>query len=90
VAAGAGIPALVAYLTLLGAIAVVLVRAARRDPDPRRRWWFAALATALAAHLVTDAFMTADLLTTWLFWVLMGAGVAAALRSAPAPTPGRS
>jgi O-antigen ligase len=81
VASGAGVPALVAYLALLGAIATVLVRAARADPRAERRWWFAALVAAFAAHVVTDAFMTADLMTTWLFWVLMGAGVAAAVRS---------
>ena len=33
---------------------------------------------ALAGHLVTDAFMTADLVTSWLQWTLMGAGLAVA------------
>jgi len=28
--------------------------------------------------------MTADLVTTWMFWTLMGGGVAAALRPEPA------
>ena len=33
---------------------------------------------AVAGHLVTDAFMTADVTGTWLFWVLMGAGLGVA------------
>ena len=34
-----------------------------------------AILAASAGHLVTDAFMTADVTGTWLFWVLMGAGL---------------
>jgi O-antigen ligase len=84
IAAGAGLPALAAYLALLVAVGAVLVRSARGARRPERRVLFGALVTALVAHLVTDSFMTADLVTTWMFWTLMGAGVAAALRPEPA------
>jgi hypothetical protein len=36
------------------------------------------LAAAIAGHVVTDAFMMIDLAGTWLFWALMGTGVAVA------------
>jgi hypothetical protein len=32
-----------------------------------------ALLAAMVGHLVTDAAMTAEVTSTWLFWVLMGA-----------------
>jgi O-antigen ligase len=75
VAAGAGLPALVAYLGILAGLALVSVRAARAATRELRVVLVALLAAA-AGHLVTDAFMTADVTSTWLFWVSMGAGVA--------------
>ena len=72
IAAGAGIPALIAYLGLLAAFVLTVVRAAR-TADPRMYVALVAVLAATAGHLVTDAFMTADVTTTSLFWILMGA-----------------
>jgi O-antigen ligase len=75
VAAGAGFPALVAYLGILAAFVLVSVRAARAA-TPELGVVLVALLAAAAGHLATDAFMTADVTSTWLFWVSMGAGLA--------------
>ena len=85
IAAGSGIPALVAYLGILGAFATVVVRAARSAGRECRILLTAVLA-AVVGHCVTDAFMTADLTSTWLTWASMGAalGVTATLRPCPA------
>jgi hypothetical protein len=42
-----------------------------------------AVLAALAGHLVTDSFMTAEVTGTWLFWLLLGAtlGVLPAIES---------
>lgn len=74
-AAGAGVPALLAYLAVVAAVATGLARAATATTDRRLRLLIAGILAGMAGHLVTDAFMSADLTTTWLFWVLMGAGL---------------
>ena len=72
IAAGAGIPALIAYVGLLAAFVLTVVRAAR-TADPHMYVALVAVLAATAGHLVTDAFMTADVTSTSLFWILMGA-----------------
>ena len=81
IAAGAGFPALAAYLAILAAGAYALVRAARAAGREVRLVLVGVLAAGVG-HLVTDAFMSPDLTGTWLFWLLLGAGtgVAAAAR----------
>src|SRR5262245_2572874 len=72
VAAGSGIPALVAYLAVIAGFVVVVVRGLGGAARDERLALVAALA-AVAGHLVTDAFMSADVTSTWLFWVVVGA-----------------
>jgi O-antigen ligase len=73
IAAGSGIPALAAYLGIIAGFFVATVRAARSEP--RERVALVAVLAAVAGHLVTSAFMTADVTSTWLFWVLMGSAL---------------
>jgi hypothetical protein len=35
---------------------------------------------AVLGHLITDVFMTAETTSSWLFWLLMGAGLGLASR----------
>ena len=72
--AGLGLPALVAYLALIGGALAAAGRALRRA-DPAVRVVVVALAAAIVGHLVTDAFMTGELAGAWLFWVLLGMAV---------------
>jgi O-antigen ligase len=75
---GAGFPALAAYLTFVVAVVVLLLRGARRAASPATRALLVAVVAVVAGHLVTDAFMTADLSATWLTWLLMGGALAIA------------
>jgi O-antigen ligase len=77
VAAGAGIPALVAYIAIIAGVAVALVRGAWSAATRQIRIALVAVLAALAGHMVTDAFMTAEVTSTWLFWVLLAAGLEA-------------
>ena len=74
IAAGSGIPALIAYVGVVVGFFVVALRAMRGSTRELRIALVAVLA-AVAGHLFTDAFMTADVTSTWLFWVLMGAAL---------------
>jgi O-antigen ligase len=82
VAAGAGLPALAAYVAFIAAFVAAVARAARKAARDTRVLLVAVLA-ALAGHLVTDSFMTAEVTGTWLFWLLLGAtlGVLPAIES---------
>ena len=80
IAAGSGIPALVAYLAVLAGVAVVTIRAATAAPNELRLALVAVLA-AVAGHLVTAAFMSPDVTSTWLNWVLLGAALGVASQS---------
>ena len=71
VAAGSGLPALLAYLVAIGGSAAVLVTTMRVSAR-RVRLVLAAVLGALAGHLVTDAFMSPEVTTTWLAWILLG------------------
>lgn len=74
-ATGTGVPALIAYVTLLASTVVLLVRTAKRRG--RSSTLLLGILAAVAGHLVTDAFMTIDLAASWLFWCCLGAAVAA-------------
>ena len=75
-AAGAGVPALLAYLALITCVMLRLRRAARAaTPGSRRGAMLVALLAAMVGHLVTDASMTAEVTSSWLFWVLIGAAL---------------
>lgn len=82
IADGAGLPALAAYLILIGASLVQLARNCARAPSRETRAMLAGMLAAAAGHLVTDLFMTADVTASWLFWVLLGAAVGYAERVA--------
>lgn len=75
IAAGSGIPALAAYLALIGAIFVQLLRGLRAAADRSARIALAAILAGAAGHLVADLFMTADIAGAWLVWMILGTGV---------------
>jgi putative inorganic carbon (HCO3(-)) transporter len=75
IAAGAGFPALAAYLAVIASLAVLVAKAFMTAASDNRRLALAAVLAAMAGHLVTDTFMTAEVTSTWLFWVLMGVGL---------------
>ncbi len=66
IAVGAGLPALAFYVVL---VAVTLDALRRAHVEQTMR---AALAAAVAAHLVADLFVTADLTSAMIFWALLG------------------
>ena len=72
-AAAAGIPALVAYVAVIGLALAAGVRAARRDVSLAARLTLAGLMGAVAVHLVTDSFMTAEAASAGIFWIMLGA-----------------
>ena len=72
-AAGAGIPALIAYVAIIGLALAAGVRAARRDVSLAARLTLAGLMGAVAVHLVTDSFMTAEPSAAAIFWIMLGA-----------------
>jgi O-antigen ligase len=93
IADGEGLPALVAYLTLVGAVLWQLARECTRAPSRATRALLAAVLAAAVGHLVADMFMTADVAGSWLIWLLLGAAVGYAERigldRASGPVPGR-
>jgi O-antigen ligase len=80
-AANTGIPSLIAYLAVIVFAVGLGVRAARREIPLAARLTLAGLIGAIAVHLVTDAFMTAEPAGSAIFWILLGAvaGVAGRL-----------
>ena len=76
IAAGAGIPALAAYLGLLVAVAVAVLRALRVAAPALRAVLVGVLAGS-AGHLVADAFISPETTGTWLFWLFLGATLGA-------------
>ncbi len=87
-AAGAGFPALAAYLAIIGGVVVMFTRAIRSAATTWTRLAFVALLATVTGHVVTDAFMTAEVAGSWTFWVLMGAGVGLAHTEAAGRVPG--
>jgi len=80
-AAGAGLPALAAYVAIVAAVVGRILGALRRTVDPRAWLVGAALLSAIVGHLVTDAFMTAETAGSVLFWTVLGMGAALAANS---------
>jgi O-antigen ligase len=76
VAAEMGLPALVAYVAFLIGCGSACVRRARAETGESRSIALVVLA-ALATHVVTNLFKTPDVTTSELFWITMGAGLAA-------------
>jgi O-antigen ligase len=84
VAAGAGIPTALAYLALLGGIAVTLWRTLRRTKDPVLRLAMVSVLSAGVGYFVTNSFNSSEIAGSWLFWTLLGAAVGiSAATSAP-------
>ena len=75
IAAGSGFPALAAYVAVLVGFFYMVVRAIKATRSEWRRMALVALLAAVAGHAATDMFMTAEVTGSWLFWLLMGAGV---------------
>jgi O-antigen ligase len=73
ISSSAGIPALGAYLTLMGAVLLLMYRSRGAVTNG---FVLPALGAALAGHMITEAFMTAEITSSWLFWLLMGVAVA--------------
>ncbi len=67
-AVNAGWPALLLYVALVGWALLEAARRFRVDANPLA----GAVFFALVAHVVTDAFVTAETATSWLFWLLIG------------------
>ena len=76
IAAGSGIPALVAYLVALATVAATCARHLRRSPAGTD-WIARTVLGVLAVHTVSTFFMTPETSTSLVFWVLMGSGLAA-------------
>lgn len=76
IAAGAGLPALLAYLAIIVLSAARVLAGVRLAVLPRARIFGLACLAAIVAHLVTDAFVTAETSASVLFWIALGAGAA--------------
>jgi putative inorganic carbon (HCO3(-)) transporter len=85
VAAGAGIPSALCYLLVLVAAGIVLVRGIKTASTAAMRLALVAVLAAMAAHFVTDSFMSAEVTGSWMIWTLIGAGVAVASRQRADP-----
>jgi O-antigen ligase len=90
ISAGTGVPALAAYVLLVASVVTAMLLAARRATTASTKALLVMLVAAIGGHLVSDAFMTADLTTAWLLWLLMGAGlgVASTVEARPAVSHG--
>ena len=80
-ASGAGFPALAAYVAVIAGFFYLVVRALKATRRKWRRIALVAVLAAVAGHLVTDTFMTAEVTSSWLFWILLGAGLGIARAS---------
>jgi O-antigen ligase len=78
VASGAGIPAAIAYLSILVGVVHVLWHARRRSSDAAVRLALLAVMAAVLGHVVTNAFMSSEITGSWLRWTLVGAGIGVA------------
>jgi O-antigen ligase len=69
---GGGVALLAAYLAVIATVGARLFRVLRSTADPRAWFLAAGIAAAIAGHLVTDLFMTAETTTSMLFWTFLG------------------
>ncbi|HLQ47372.1 MAG TPA: O-antigen ligase family protein [Candidatus Dormibacteraeota bacterium] len=76
VAAEMGLPALIAYMAFLVSCAAICVRRARTS-DGETGWMALVVLSVLVTHVVTTFFMTPEVSTSEIFWIVMGAGLAA-------------
>ena len=74
VLSGSGVPALLLYLALMTVVAVMCLRAARRDP------WPLALLAGLAAYQLQGLFTFSICLVSPMFWVMLGMAVSQTCR----------
>lgn len=72
IAATRGIPALLAYLALLGASFVRLFRGMREFVSDREKWFRPALLAAVAAYSVQAFFSASAVTVAPFFWLLLG------------------
>jgi O-antigen ligase len=82
IAAEMGLPALLAYVAFVVMCAAICILRARSSTGSPRMIAVVVLAT-LAAHVVTNLFMTPAVTTSEVFWVTIGAGLAALGSGAP-------
>jgi O-antigen ligase len=75
VADGSGLPAAFAYVVFLCGSTAIVIRSLRSGDDPHRHAAAACL-LILLTHVVTTFFKTPDTTTSWLFFVISGAGLA--------------
>jgi putative inorganic carbon (HCO3(-)) transporter len=75
VASGTGIPGAVTYLSALAGILYVLWQASQSKRNAGVGLALVAVMAAALGHVVTDAFMSAEITGSWLFWILTGAGL---------------
>lgn len=80
ISTGSGLPAAVAYLALVGTVLWLAWPKAWQNPDRRLALLIGGVVAALAAHAVTDLFMTGELAGSWLAWALLGALVGVTAR----------
>jgi O-antigen ligase len=71
IAVGTGVPALAAYVALIVVALAAGLRRWRRA-RPTERALVAGVIAAVVGHVVTDVFVTAEVSTSWTFWVLLG------------------
>lgn len=73
ISTGSGIPAAIVYLALVGTVLWMAGWTAWRNADQRVALLIGGVVAALAAHTITDFFMTGELAGSWLVWALLGA-----------------
>ena len=71
IAAGSGLPALIAYLVAIGGFVVLTLRTLRIATRDVKIAVVAVLG-GVAGHLATDAFVSPEITSTWLTWILLG------------------
>ena len=89
IAAGSGLPALIAYLVAIGGFVVLTLRTLRIATRDVKIALVAVLG-GLAGHLATDAFVSPEITSTWLTWILLGGSlglIASEMRQPQAPVP---
>ena len=87
IAAGSGLPALIAYLVAIGGFVVLTLRTLRIATRDVKIALVAVLG-GVAGHLATDAFVSPEITSTWLTWILLGGSlglIASELRQPRAP-----